>query len=78
MMVTLLLGAVEALGLDAAQDASRNETRIKESAPYHIDLIDSETNKPVASAPCLGSFHKGKQPPTPEPDTGTGFMGTPH
>ena len=51
---------------------------IKEGDPYFIDLIDSETKSPVASAPCFGPFHKGKQPPTPEPDTGTGFMGTPH
>ena len=66
------------LQFTAEQSHAYQLALIKESAPYHIDLIDSETNKPVASAPCLGSFHKGKQPPTPEPDTGTGFMGTPH
>jgi hypothetical protein len=50
---------------------------VKEGAPYHIDLIDSETNQPVASAPCPGGFQTGKQPPAPKPDTGPSFMG-PH
>ncbi len=49
---------------------------VKEGAPYHIDLLDFETNQPVASAPCPGGFQTGKQPPAPKPDTGTGFMET--
>ena len=47
---------------------------VKEGDLYHIDLIDSETKNPVASAPCS----KPRQPPAPEPDTRTGFMGTPY
>ena len=51
---------------------------IKEGDPYHIDLIDLETNKLVASAPCYSTFSKREQSTVPEPDTGTGFMGMPH
>ena len=51
---------------------------IKEGNPYHIDLIDSETKYPVASAPCHSIFSQREQPQAPEPDTRPGFMGTPH
>lgn len=45
---------------------------VKEDDPYHIDLIDSETNQLVASAPCTWSFQKREKPQAPDSGTDEG------
>ena len=72
------LGCSATLQFTAEPSHAYELALIKEGDPYFIDLIDLETNKPVASAPCYSAFSKREQSTAPEPDTRPGFIEAPH